>query len=267
MAFRRGRDGTGGPTPAVARRILIIVGHPDPNPSRLCRALAAAYAGGAEKAGHSVRQIDIATLELPMLRTKEEFEHGSVPEVLKPSTEAIVWVGHIVLVYPLWLGTMPAMLKAFLEQVLPPGTAIAYPEAAGALGRSLLGGRSARIVVTMGMPEAVYGLWFRDHGLAGMRHNILNFVGIAPVRETLFGMVASGNDMKRARWLERMPRLGEAAGWPSPVSSGDQNRSTAEPAGAKVRERCIGLFEPIGRVCVRPPPGARSERTPRRRDG
>ena len=195
---------------ASGRRILIIVGHPDPDPSRLCRALADAYTEGAERAGHTVRRIDIATLDFPLLRTMEEFEHGAVPEVLKPSTEAIVWSEHIVLVFPLWLGTMPAMLKAFLEQVLRPGTAFAYPDKAGGIAHSLLGGRSARIVVTMGMPGMVYRLWFRNHGLAGMRRNILNFVGIAPVRETLFGMVAGGNDTKRKGWLEQMRRLGAA---------------------------------------------------------
>ena len=209
MALRR-RGGSSAPKAASGHRILIIVGHPDPDPSRLCRALADAYREGAERAGHTVRRIDIATLEFPLLRTMEEFEHGAVPEVLKPSTEAIVWSEHIVLVFPLWLGTMPAMLKAFLEQVLRPGTAFAYPDKAGGIAHSLLGGRSARLVVTMGMPRMVYRLWFRNHGLAGMRRNILNFVGIAPVRETLFGMVAGGNDAKRKGWLEQMRRLGAA---------------------------------------------------------
>ena len=51
--------------------------------------------------------------------------------MLKPSTEAIVWSEHIVLVFPLWLGTMPAMLKGFLEQVLRPGIAFAYPDKTG----------------------------------------------------------------------------------------------------------------------------------------
>ena len=34
----------------MPRRILIIVGHPDPEPTRLCRALAAGYAEGARSA-------------------------------------------------------------------------------------------------------------------------------------------------------------------------------------------------------------------------
>ncbi|WP_348630216.1 NAD(P)H-dependent oxidoreductase, partial [Mesorhizobium sp. M7A.F.Ca.US.002.01.1.1] len=58
----------------------------------------------------------------------QEFEHGTVPDELKDAVEAVVWADHILFVFPLWLGTMPAMLKAFLEQVMRPGTAFAYPD-------------------------------------------------------------------------------------------------------------------------------------------
>ena len=49
------------------------------------------------------------------------------------------------------------------------------------------------------------------HGIAGMRRNILNFVGISPVRETLFGMVEGASDDKRRKWIEAMRTLGTAA--------------------------------------------------------
>jgi len=196
----------------MSRRILVLVGHPDPSPDRLCRALASAYAEAAERAGHTVRKIDLALLDFPMLRTMQEFEHGEIPDSLREATEAVVWAEHFVFVFPLWLGTMPAMLKAFLEQLMRPGTAFTYPAKGENFTKSLLRGRSARLVVTMGMPAAVYRIWFFSHGIAGMRRGILNFVGIRPVRETLFGMVANAGDAKRAKWLKQMQRLGERAG-------------------------------------------------------
>jgi putative NADPH-quinone reductase len=195
----------------MSRRILVIVGHPDPSPDRLCRGLALAYAEGAEQAGHEVRKIDVALLQFPMLRTSQEFEHGTIPDGLKQAAEAVTWAQHIVFIFPLWLGTMPAMLKAFLEQVMRPGTAFAYPDKGGGFARSLLRGRSARLVVTMGMPAPVYRIWFLSHGIAGMRRGILNFVGFKPVRETLLGMVATASDAKRACWLRKMRRLGGRA--------------------------------------------------------
>lgn len=188
-------------------RILVVTAHPDPAPERLCRALANAYAAGAEAAGHPVRRIDLANLDVPFLRTTEAFEHGSVPDSLGDAAEAVVWAEHIVFVFPLWLGTMPAQLKAFLEQVMRPGVAFLYPEGGKGFTRTLLKGRSARLVVTMGMPPLAYRLWFLSHGIAGMRRGILNFVGIRPVRQTFYGLAAS-SERKRAGWLEEMERLG-----------------------------------------------------------
>lgn len=195
----------------MSRRILVVIGHPDPSPDRLCRGLANAYAESAGQSGHAVRQVDLAAIDFPMLRTMQEFEHGAVPDGLKDAADAIVWAEHIVFVFPLWLGTMPALLKAFLEQVMRPGTAFAYPDNAGRLPRTLLRGRSARVVVTMGMPSFVYRLWFLSHGIASMRRSVLRFAGISPVRETLFGMVAGSSDAIRAKWIAQMRKLGQLA--------------------------------------------------------
>lgn len=193
----------------MPRRILVVTAHPDPAPERLCRTLATVYATAAEHAGHEVRRLDIATLEFPLLRSNEQFEKGGVPDMLQEASQAIVWAEHLVFVFPLWLGTMPALLKGFLEQVMRPGVAFARPEGGGGFAKALLGGRSVRLIVTMGMPPLLYRLWFRDHGVAGMRRSILNFVGIKPVRETLFGLAMS-NEKKRAGWIEKTRRLGEA---------------------------------------------------------
>ena len=54
---------------------------------------------------------------------------------------------HIVIVFPLWLGTMPAALKAFFEQLARAEFALA--DAGGRGPRRNLRGRSARIIVTM----------------------------------------------------------------------------------------------------------------------
>ena len=104
-------------------------------------------------------------------------------------------------------GAMPALLKAFLEQVIRPGVAFEYGRR-GAFPKKLLAGRSARVVVTMGMPALLYRIWFRGHGVATLRRSILSLAGISPVRETLIGSVL---DPKTKRWILRMRRLGSRA--------------------------------------------------------
>jgi putative NADPH-quinone reductase len=191
-------------------RIAIIQGHPDPSGNHLCHALADAYARGAGVAGHDVRRIEVAHLEIPWLRTKEAFYNGPLPETLTLCQEVIGRADHLVIVYPLWLGTMPAMLKAFFEQVLRPGFAFGT-DATGKKWTKRLKGKSARIVVTMGMPAFVYRWYFAAHSLKMLERNILGFCGIGPVRETLYGMVEAASAGKRAKWLAAMHRLGRRA--------------------------------------------------------
>jgi putative NADPH-quinone reductase len=189
-------------------RLLIILGHPDPAGGHLCHALADAYAQGATQAGHAVTRIDVASLDFPWLQTKEAFETGQLPDALRPAQEAIGQADHLCIVYPLWHGTFPAVLKAFLEQVFRPGFAYVL---GGRSWRTRLRGRSARIVVTMGMPVLIYRWYFGAHGLKGFKRSILGFCGIGPIRESLFGTIETASATKRAGWLETMRRLGAQA--------------------------------------------------------
>lgn len=191
----------------MAKKIAIIQGHPDPGGNRFCHALAQTYAEGAEAAGHQVKSIDIAQIEFPVLRTKEDFDHGKAPQVIQSAQEIIQWAEHIVLFYPLWLGTMPAYLKAFLEQAFRPGFA-ARASGTVAPWKKLLTGRSARVVITMGMPAFIYRWFYLAHSLRNLERNILEFCGIGPVKETLIGGVDAIDDRKRRRWLEKMRQLG-----------------------------------------------------------
>ena len=190
----------------MLRRLTIVQGHPDPAGNRLCHALADAYALGAAAAGHEVMRIEVARLDFPILRTKEEFETGHLPESLVEAQNAIVSAQHLVIVFPLWHGTMPALLKAFIEQVMRPGVALEYRE--HGFPKGLLTGRSARLVVTMGMPALIYRWYFRARGVRGLEHSVLKFAGMKPVRETLLGMVDAASDAKRRRWLDQMRDYG-----------------------------------------------------------
>jgi putative NADPH-quinone reductase len=190
----------------MGRRIVILDGHPDPAAGRLCRALADAYADGARAVGHAVTRVEAARLDFPLLRSKTEFETGGVPPALAACQAAVGEADHLVIVYPLWLGAMPALLKALLEQVFRPGFAF---DVQGPAWRKRLHGKSARIVVTMGMPVFVYRWYFGAHSLKSLERSILGFCGIGPIRESLFGGVDAASPAKRQKWLAAMRRLGE----------------------------------------------------------
>ena len=188
------------------RKIAIIDGHPDEREDSFCRSLVGAYASGAAAAGHGVRRVTLAHLDVPLLRSRKEWESGEPPPALKEAWEAIAWADHLVIVYPLWLGSTPALLKAFFEQVFKPGLAI--DQGKGGFPRGLLRGKSARIVVTMGTPALVYRLFFFSHGLSALKRNILKFVGIGPIATTLIGSIETISQQRRQRWLRRVEEFG-----------------------------------------------------------
>jgi putative NADPH-quinone reductase len=192
------------------QRILLIQGHPDAVTPHLCHALADAYAQGAESAGHTVRRVPVALLDFPLLRSQQAWEEGALPPGLVQAQEDITWAQHLVLFFPLWLGDMPALLKGFLEQVARPGFAF-KPEGSNPFGKKGLTGRSARVVVTMGMPALIYRWYFRAHSVKNLERNILGFVGISPVNETLIGQVDKLGEEGARTWLEKLRKLGAAA--------------------------------------------------------
>ena len=160
-------------------------------------------------AGHELRRIEVAQLDFPLLRSQARWLEEAPPPALQQAQAAIRWADHIVLVFPLWLGTVPALLKGFLEQVFRPG--FAFVSDGGRFPRQGLAGKSARVVVTMGMPAFWYRTFFRAHGVRGLEQGILGFCGIKPVRESFFGLVETKDAKARDKWLKKLGQLGREA--------------------------------------------------------
>lgn len=190
----------------MSQRIALIDGHPDPDPARFGHAVAEAYATGARQGGHEVRSIRLADLTFPVLRSRRDWEQEAPPPTVASVQADLQWARHLVIVHPLWLGAEPALLKALLEQVFRPG--FAFPAGESTLQGGLLKGRTARIIVTMGMPALVYRTFYLSHSLKSLKRNILAFVGIGPTRETLIGNIEGIGPDGRRNWLDRIRRFG-----------------------------------------------------------
>jgi len=146
----------------MPRRVAIIQGHPDPAGNRFCHALADAYAEGAVLGRHEVARIEPAKLDFPILRTQRDFETGDIPEVLTPARDAIIAAQHLLIIFPLWHGTMPARAPQSLYRTsnaargssrIPPGGLPASP-ADRALGSSRRDDGDAGPDLSMVFPSA-----------------------------------------------------------------------------------------------------------------
>ncbi len=189
-------------------RIVIIVGNP--RKETFSEALAAAYQRGAEAAGHQVSLFVLSRMAFdPILH-----DGFSKPQPLEPdladAQTAIGAADHLVLIFPLWFGTLPALLKGFIERVFQPGFAITGSIRDGTY-RAMLSKKSARVIMTMGMPGLVYRWYYGAHCAKMLRRNILEFVGFKPVRTTIHGMIEAVSNEKRATWLLEAEELGKRA--------------------------------------------------------
>lgn len=192
----------------MTKHILIIQGHPDATKQHFCHAIASAYENGAKNSNYSVKTINVAQLDFPILRTQEEFERGKLTEDIKSCQDEIRKADHIVIIYPLWLGSTPALLKGFFEQIFRYGFAMS--NSAKKLPKKLLKGKSARVIITMGMPAFLYKWFYRAHSLKSLQRNILGISGIKPVKCSLIGAVDSSS-VKREKWLKKIQALGQRA--------------------------------------------------------
>lgn len=190
-------------------KIVIIVG----NPLRdsYSEALGQAYLRGADGGGHDARLFVLASMTFdPVLHEGYRRVQPLEPD-LAAIREAFVACDHVVFVFPLWLGDMPALLKGFLERLMQPDL-LAVQNSDGKASWKFFKGKSARVIMTMGMPGWFYRWYFGAHALKLLKRNILQFTGISPVRSTVYGMIEAVGKEKREDWLRDVEALGRIAG-------------------------------------------------------
>ena len=193
---------------SMTKNICILQGHPHNDPSHFCHALAKAYEEGAHEAGHDLEIIDLGKIEFPTLRDPADFSEEP-PSVIREAQRKVKFADHLFVIYPLWLGTMPALVKAFFEQLSRHEFAIADND--GGWPRKMLKGKSARVVVTMGMPATAYKIFFGAHGVKSFESAILGMAGFKPIRDTLIGGVGALNASQAEKHLARMRNYGARA--------------------------------------------------------
>jgi putative NADPH-quinone reductase len=184
----------------MGKRILLILGHP--STTSFCAALAERYAQSALDAGHEVRQLRLGEMVFdPVLRDGYQ-QIQTLEDDLNAAQSDILWAEHLTLVYPIWWGGIPALLKGFFDRVLLPGFAFKYRKGK-AFPDKLLNGRTAHLLVTMDTPPWYYRLIYRMPGLHEVRKTTLQFCGIKPLRTLTFGPVLGSTDQQRRSWLQQ----------------------------------------------------------------
>jgi putative NADPH-quinone reductase len=189
------------------KSVLIILGHP--NPSSFNHALAQAYATGVRQSGALAEVLTVSELELDWKadpRTKTDLE----PDILMAQAK-IKGVDHVAFVYPLWWGSVPAVLKAFIDRVFISGFAMQY-ESGKAMPKKLLVGKTSRIVITMDAPSYWHALMYKRSGTTWLRWATLWFSGFKTSKPWEVTGVRESTLEKREAWLLKAQELGARDG-------------------------------------------------------
>lgn len=187
-------------------KILIINGHPDKESFNF--GLAKAYKTGVETSNAEVREINIRELTFnPNLqfgyRKRTELE----PDLLK-AQEWIKWANHLVWFYPVWWGSVPAIMKGFIDRVFLPGFAFKKREDS-VWWDKFLTGKTARIISTLDQPTWYYKWVNGNPSNHAMKKLTMQFVGVKKVKITTIGPIRFSKDKFREKWLKKVEKLGE----------------------------------------------------------
>lgn len=190
------------------KKILIFLGCEDIATN--AGMLADAYERGAKAAGHDVHRINICDLKFdPILHMGYKVIQELEPD-LKKFQEEVRWADHLVVLYPNWWSTMPAIMKGLFDRVWLPGFAFKFHKDKPYSWDKLLTGRSARVIITMNAMPLLERLATGDY-TNEIRNGILKFAGFSPVKLSTFGPVERASDDQKALWAKKVEELGKQA--------------------------------------------------------
>jgi NAD(P)H dehydrogenase (quinone) len=186
------------------KNILIIVAHP--KKESFSFAMADTYKKSAQQHGHTVELLDLYRCDHPQpFVTYDDANHIETTKAVEFFQAKISWANEIVFVFPYWWGSMPAILKNFIDSNLLRGFAFQY---VNSRPQGMLQGKSVRILTTTGAPSFIYMLTGANRRLRGMwQKQIVEFCGMKLAGCHIYGGVdTSGKNTEKI--LEKIARLG-----------------------------------------------------------
>jgi len=183
----------------MKKNIVVIVGHPDSN--SYCASLAESYVKTAAEEGHDVKLFKLGDANFDPILHHGHNQRQELEPDLVTIREAIQWASHLVFVYPIWWGSIPALLKGFFDRTFLPGYAFNYRKNSVWWDR-LLAGRSAHLIVTMDTPPWYYRWIYKMPGHNQMKITILEWCGIKPINISSFGPLRGSSPEQREKWRQ-----------------------------------------------------------------
>ena len=195
-------------------KTLIIYNHP--HEGSFCSAIRDAVQTGLDTGGHSYKLINLDADGFdPVMREKDlaAFVMGSrndgreiegIDPLVSIYVDKMKWAERIVMIFPIWWMTMPAMTKGFIDKVIFPG--LTYRMEGGRLLSTLPRLKQVVIITTMNTPSAIYETTFGNSLEGSLIKGTFNQIGIHDIRWISLNNVKHVDDEKRWLWLDEIER-------------------------------------------------------------
>lgn len=188
---------------ASSRKIFVLFGHS--YHQGFTAELADAYENAARAAGHEVKRVNLSELTFDPILHKGYAETQPLEPDLVMVQEHIRWADHLVILYPNWWVSMPALLKGMFDRMWLPGFAFSFDKETHDV-TELLTGKTARVIVVDGahspfMTRLKYGDYTNE-----ISRGILGFSGMK-VHVTSMGPCEHPDPEAHDAWVGQVREL------------------------------------------------------------
>lgn len=191
------------------RKIVVINGHP--SVTSFNHALVQAYVDSAAQQGIWVDVIEIGQLNFdPNLKYGYEKRMNLEPDLVE-AWEKIMAADHLVWIFPVWWGGLPAITKGFIDRIFLPSMAFSYEDKSNRI-RGHLQNKTARIVTTLDQSGWTYKWYFGEPSTRQLKQATLQFCGIKKVKTHYMGSIRGSSAAQREKWLQRLVKMAQQDG-------------------------------------------------------
>ena len=189
-------------------KTLIVFNHP--HEGSYCTSILHAAEKGLKAGGHPCRIINLDKDGFdPVMRSKDlkafamagkDMDDAllEVDPLVMKYKEDLEWAEHLVMIFPIWWMTSPAMTKGFIDKVIFP--AVAYNMVKGKLV-SRLPVRKVTVITTMNTPSDIYKEMFDNSIEGSMIKGTFRQIGIGDVGWISLNGVKQAGQEQRIEWL------------------------------------------------------------------
>lgn len=182
------------------KNILIVTAHP--SKTGFTHKMAVAYKQGAEQKGYKVEILDLYKTDIKQGYFCFEYDEQNVCDKemanRKIMQDKIMLANEIVFVAPMWWGTVPAIMKNWIDMNFTSHFSHKYVD--GKLVK-MLKEKSARVFMTSDAPASIYWLVLNPFARI-FSFNLFWFVGMKNNGIKLFGNFRNRTEEEKEKYLE-----------------------------------------------------------------